>query len=131
MSASLPRQWLDRAREDYKVARLVTNEGHPSHGCFLAQQGIEKALKAFLLDRANQYPRTHRLVDLLQLCVGHEPAFNQYLADCTMVDQYYIHTRYPDGVTGGSASGEPTAIEAQDAIVAAERILNFVSHQLP
>ena len=76
MSASLPRQWLDRAHEDFSVARLVAGAGHPAHGCFLAEQSIEKALKAFLLAKANQYPRTHRLVDLLQLCAGYEPGFN-------------------------------------------------------
>lgn len=131
MSVSLPRQWLDRAKEDHTVARLVADEGHPSHACFLAQQSIEKALKAFLLARTNQYPRTHRLVDLLQLCTDHEPTFNQYLADCTVVDQYYIPTRYPDGILGGPTAGLPTAVEAQDAITATERILPFVEQQLP
>ncbi len=127
MSGSLPRQWFNRAQEDYRVARLVSDQGYPAHACFLAQQTIEKALKAFLLARANQYPWTHRLVDLLQLCAGYEPAFSHYLADCTVVDQYYIATRYPDGVTGAA----PTSVEAQEAMMAAEHILYFVMRQLP
>ncbi len=48
MSASLPKQWLDRAGEDLTVARLVLTEDHTAHTCFLSQQCIEKLLKAFL-----------------------------------------------------------------------------------
>ena len=43
MSANLPQQWSDRAREDLQVARLVLQERHFAHICFLAQQCIEKS----------------------------------------------------------------------------------------
>lgn len=73
MSANLPDQWLSRATEDLVVARLVLREDHAAHACFLSQQCIEKALKAFLLKRTNLYPRTHKLIDLANECAKAEP----------------------------------------------------------
>jgi HEPN domain-containing protein len=130
MSASLPQQWFDRAREDLQVARLVLQERHYAHACFLAQQCIEKALKAYLLEKANTYPRVHKLVDLLAECETLDAAFGVYRAECIVVDQYYIPTRYPDGVPGGLASGLPGETEAREALNAADEVFRFIATQL-
>lgn len=130
MSASLPKQWLDKATEDLTVARLVFAEGHLAHACFLSQQCIEKALKAYLLHASNDYPRTHKLVDLLNRCEALSPAFATFLTDCIVVDQYYIPTRYPDGVPGSLPGGVPDEAEAQEVLTAAEQVLQFVNAQL-
>jgi HEPN domain-containing protein len=55
MSESLSSQWLKKAAEDLVVARLVLPEDHTAHACFLAQQCIEKALKAYLLSKTSDY----------------------------------------------------------------------------
>jgi HEPN domain-containing protein len=121
MSVNLPQQWLDKAAEDLVVAQLVLVENHLAHVCFLSQQCIEKAFKAYLIAKINQYPRTHKLVDLLQQCIGLDSNFSQFLADCISVDQYYIPTRYPDGTPGGLPSGLPTMAQAQKAVTAASQ----------
>jgi HEPN domain-containing protein len=131
MSVSLPQQWLDRAAEDLVVARLVLREGHIAHTCFLSQQCIEKALKAYLIAKANEYPRTHGLVTLLDLCASLNPTFDQFHDECATIDQYYVPTRYPDGIPGGLPSGMPDETEAKEVITAAEIILQFVTTQLP
>lgn len=128
--SSLWRQWLDRAIEDLAVARLVFKEQHLAHVCFLSQQCIEKALKAYLLAKTNTYPRTHKLVDLLTQCEQLEPGFNQFLDPCTIVDQVYIPTRYPSGIPGGMPDGLPGETEAKEAIDAAEKIEQFVTELL-
>ncbi len=130
MSANLPQQWLDRAIEDLAVARLVLREDHITHVCFLSQQCIEKALKAYLIAKTNDYPRSHGLVTLLDLCVFREPNFDQFHSDCAIIDQYYIPTRYPDGIPGGLPGGLPGTAEAHRAITAAETVLQFVTAQL-
>ena len=81
MSASLPRQWLNKASEDLVVARLVLGQGHTAHACFLAQQCIEKALKAYLIAKTNDHPRIHRLVDLLSLCIALDAALSLEIED--------------------------------------------------
>lgn len=126
MSSSLPEQWLNRAKEDLAVAHLVLEEEYPAHTCFLAQQCMEKSLKAYLLVRSNTYPRTHKLVDLLVQCQKFEPDFSQFRIDCTIIDQYYLPTRYPDGVPGGAPGGLPGETEANEALAAAEQLLQFV-----
>ena len=131
MSSNLSRQWLDRATEDLTVARLVLKEQHPAHACLHSQQCVEKSLKAYLLARLNTYPHTHKLVDLLAQCQGVESAFGRFLNSCIIIDQYYIPTRYPDGIPGGAPSGVPTETEAKEAITAAKEILQFVTAQLP
>jgi HEPN domain-containing protein len=130
MSINLPKQWIGRATEDLNVAWLVLKEGHTAHACFLAQQSIEKSLKAYLLAKSNTYPRTHKLVDLLNLCQNFEQGFSQFQSDCIIVDQYYIPTRYPDGIPGGGAGGMPGQVEAKESLEAAERVLQFVNPQL-
>jgi HEPN domain-containing protein len=129
MSVNLPQQWLAKAAEDLVVAQLILPENHLAHVCFLSHQCIEKALKAYLIAKINQYPRTHKLVDLLQQCMVTDPNFSQFLADCISVDQYYIPTRYPDGTPGGLPSGLPTTAQAQKA-TAADEILRHVTAQL-
>lgn len=130
MSAPLFSQWLDFAKEDLAVAQLTFDEKHFSHACFLSQQAIEKALKAFLIARLNQYPRIHNLTDLLAQCITVDANFAQFVVECATVDQYYIPTRYPSGIPGGPTSTPPTDKHAQKAIDAAKRILQFVSSLL-
>ncbi len=130
MSANLLQRWLDKATEDLIVARLVLQEEHTAHACFLSQQCIEKSLKAYLIAKTNDHPRVHKLVDLLDKCVAIEPGFAQFLSDCTRVDQYYIPTRYPDGVPGSLPEGMPSKTQAAQAITAAEQIMQFVAGQL-
>ncbi len=125
MSAQLFQQWLDFAIEDLTVARLVFDKGHFAHACFLSQQCIEKALKAFLIAKLNQYPRIHNLTDLLTQCRVIDDSFSQFVADCVTVDQYYIPTRYPVGLPGGFASDAPSDSHATKAIDAAESILQY------
>jgi len=131
MSENLSSQWLKKAIEDLVVARLVLAEDHTAHACFLSQQCIEKSLKAYLINKANDYPRVHKLVDLLSKCEEINADFNQFLAEYITVDQYYIPTRYPDGVPGGLPGGMPNEEQAKEAIAAAEKISNFVVQHLP
>jgi HEPN domain-containing protein len=130
MSSDLSEQWLEKAAEDLDVARLVVGEGHVAHACFLAQQCIEKSLKGFLMGHLNEYPRVHKLVDLLAKCQSVDPGFELFVSDCIVVDQYYIPTRYPDGIPGSKADGIATRIEAQEAMTAAGNILAFVQKRL-
>jgi len=130
MSANLSRQWLNRAEEDLAVARLVLKEDHIAHACFLSQQCIEKTLKAYLIARVNQYPRTHNLIDLLNLCRQIDSTFSQFHAECADIDQYYIPTRYPEGIPGIAPLGMPSTTAAENAVAAAEHILQFVTQKL-
>jgi len=122
--------WLKKAAEDLIVARLVWDEGHYSHACFLSQQCIEKNLKGFLLMENGRYPRTHRLVDLLTECAKHDADLSAFLPGCIVMDQYYIPTRYPDAIPGGKADGLPSKKEAKETIAIADEIATFLLARL-
>lgn len=124
------RLWIRQAADDLSVARLVYREGYFSHACFLAQQSIEKALKGYLIWAANDYPRMHRLVELVTRCQAHDASFEELLPDCIVVDQYYIPTRYPNGVPGSLPDGFPGPDEAEEAIGTANKVYALVQSKL-
>lgn len=130
MSADLSQRWLDKANEDLAVAHLVRDEEFFSHACFLAQQCIEKSPKAYLFLKTHNPPRTHRLVDLVNECAAFEKIVIQFVPDCTVVDQYYIPTRYPDAVAGAGPDFMVSQTEADEAIQIAEKIYQFIEKQL-
>ena len=71
--------WVKKAEDDFTVAsqilrrrkNIVTNAA-----CFFCQQCIEKYLKARLLEAGLAFPRTHDLLQLLNLCVPVEPLWS-------------------------------------------------------
>jgi HEPN domain-containing protein len=121
MTVDQSRLWLDRAADDLAVAELALRGGFFAHVCFLSHQAFEKSLKAFLLRHRGQYPRTHRLVDLVSQCTDLIPDFSVLVTGATVLDQYYIPTRYPDAVPGSLPMGLPSEAQAREAMSAAQR----------
>lgn len=130
MSPNLPQRWLDKAAEDLEVAHLTFDEEYFSHVCFLSQQAIEKTLKGFLLVRSGRYPRSHNLIELIDLCIPHEAQISLFRRSCQTIDQYYMPnympTRYPDSIPGGLPSGLPDQQEAKEAVEIATQIFQLV-----
>lgn len=68
-----PREHIERllaksAQDEYVLDRLLADENAPGEVFgFHAQQAAEKLLKAALVASGMDYPRTHRLVELLDL----------------------------------------------------------------
>ncbi len=122
MNPNLPQRWFDKAAEDLEVAHLTFDEEYFSHVCFLSQQVIEKTLKGFLLARNGRYPRSHNLIELLDLCLPLDDQFSLFRSDFQIIDQYYMPTRYPDSIPGSLPSGVPDQKEAKEAMEIAEQI---------
>lgn len=62
-------QWMRWARADLAVTELIDDQRlAPEIIAFHAQQAAEKALKALLVLRQTEYPRTHDLGTWLRLC---------------------------------------------------------------
>ncbi|MFQ6098037.1 MAG: HEPN domain-containing protein, partial [Armatimonadota bacterium] len=57
------RQWVAKAASHLGVARHLLSDGSPYVEviCFHAQQAAEKYLKAFLVERQIEFPKTHDL----------------------------------------------------------------------
>jgi len=121
-------EWIRKAEGDYQVAcrELETQPPIPEAVCFHAQQGVEKALKAFLRSRQRSVPQVHSLRELLAICQRLD-ADARFLKDaCKTLDRYYIPTRYPDALPGTSPEGLPTRHDAEEAVELLRNALNWI-----
>ena len=66
---ALVKQWVAKAENDLKTAKIIANEkGLEDIACFHAQQAVEKFLKAYLTYREVRFPKTYNISYLLRLC---------------------------------------------------------------
>ena len=97
-----------RAEEDFALARTALRRKQPlaSGACFHAQQCAEKYMKALLISKSADFPKTHDLLLLNNLC-----SINGILLEIdpkhlnTLTD-YAARTRYP--------GNDPTAEDAKE-----------------
>lgn len=92
------RDWLVKAEEDYETARLLVRKRKPNLSnavCFHAQQCAEKYLKAFLVFHRIAFPKTHDLLDLLELAKRADPTLELLRPDLAYLEPYAVEFRYP------------------------------------
>ena len=123
MSSGGPALWLLLADEDLAVARLALDRGIYRQTCFHAQQAAEKALKALLLARTGEYPRTHSLEDLLASDTSGE--LSEWEEPCQRLSQFYLTTRYVDALPGG-VMDETSEGDARTSLADAAAIVGSV-----
>src|SRR5687768_9287243 len=94
----LTAEWVEKAEGDFASAgRELRARRQPNYdaACFHAQQTIEKYLKAFLQEHGVAFPRTHNLVELLELCLTVDASFELQRVHVTLLDPYAVRYRYP------------------------------------
>jgi HEPN domain-containing protein len=120
------RRWFDQAKDDLAAARTSAAGGHYEWTCFQAQQAAEKALKAFLLAKGKRQFVSHSIKDLLGEAEQIEPGLRE-LAKARRLDEYYIPTRYPNGLPGTSRPHEfYDEEESSECLQLAELVLNAI-----
>ena len=113
------KSWIRYAEEDYSAAKTLFGLKRPLFGaaCFHAQQCAEKYLKALLILKDVDFPKTHDLPTLNTLCTrngiltGFDP---QQLADLT---KFAVQARYP--------GSQPTAEEAEEMLAITKTVRRF------
>jgi len=96
--STIARTWFEQAEADLGAAVDSARTGHNEWSCFQAQQAGEKALKAFVYAHGRTSIVTHSLRRLVRECATIDPAFTDLDEPARMLDQYYIPTRYPNGL---------------------------------
>jgi HEPN domain-containing protein len=92
-----PRSWLLRARGNLTLAE----KGGRMKGvlledlCFNAQQAAEKALKAVCLAQGMDFPKTHSLVQLMDILEANGVGISNSVRDADVLTQYAVQSRYP------------------------------------
>ena len=111
------RPWIKKAEEDYTAALALLRRRKspvPDVVCFLAQQCVEKYLKAFLTLYRVHFPRTHDLVELLNLAAPVHSTLALLKPFLSTLQPYAVAFRYP-----GEAA---TIAEARQAVQRASLI---------
>lgn len=121
----LVRQWIRKAGSDLTAVRLAVDAGTAlDTACFHAQQAAEKFLKAYLIFAEIEFPYTHSLSKLLELCESKDRAFHSLASQVEPLTPYAAELRYDDEFW----PSQETAMEAQ---AAADAVRTFVLARFP
>lgn len=123
-------RWIAQARHDADAAALNAREGYAALACFLAQQATEKALKAYLYGQGERAVVGRATYLLLRRCLDYDASLELSRDTCRRLDQYYISTRYPNGLPGGIPHEVYTQTQAEEAIFGAREVLDQVGRLL-
>jgi HEPN domain-containing protein len=116
-------RWLRQAENDFAFAELGAREGFFAQACFVCQQAAEKALKALHYSGGARFVFGHSLVELLDQLVAEHPGFADLREKAQQLDQYYIPTRYPNGLPGGVPAEVFTKRQAEEAVVSTREFI--------
>lgn len=119
-------RWLRQAESDLAYAELGLREGFYAQVCFQCQQVCEKAIKALRYGRGERAVLGHALVEL----AASLPVMARFRDSLAVLDQYYVPTRYPNGLPGGIPSDVYTGDQAAAAVDTARQVVAAVRAEL-
>lgn len=119
---SLVKQWLNKAAQDLALAERVLQEREFRELVgFHCQQSVEKYVKAILVLRQVNFPKSHdirKLVDLVQTVC---PAIAEQLRNAEWLTPFGVEARYP------SDTPEMLPGEEAEAVAAARDVKGIVT----
>lgn len=120
----LIRGWLRKAGSDFvSLDATIAVEAYDT-ACFHAQQAAEKCLKAYLDHEEVDFPFTHNLTKLVELCAARDSAFSALLSTVEPLTPYAVETRY-------DSEFWPEREVAEEARALAQSVRSFVMTRLP
>ncbi len=125
-------RWFTHASDEFNDADELRKMKKFYLALFHFQQAGEKALKAFLYQKLKSRDvfYIHSIADLSEMAIEIDSDFAEINLS-KKLDQYYIPTRYPNGLPGGIPSrfyDDPK--EAEDAMLLAKKIIDLVKTKL-
>lgn len=111
-------EWLRYARGN--LARATQDkpaEAPWDYMCFDAQQAAEKAIKAILVLRSIEFPRTHELGELLALLHQAGEQIPEDVWRAQELSGYATHARYPGGEQPATEEDYKEALTISEKIV--------------
>jgi HEPN domain-containing protein len=112
-------EWVKYAEEDLILAKSALRRTKPltMGSCFHSQQCAEKYLKAILVARDVEFPKTHDLLILDTLCID-AGLITGFTKDALgRLSGYAVRTRYP--------GNQPNSGEAKEALAIAMDVRKF------
>lgn len=118
---NLVNKWIIKAEKDLLTAERELSFEDPITDtvCFHCQQVVEKYLKAFLVCHQVYFTKTHKIIDLLELCNSIDSSFKDELEDSDNLTDYAVQIRYPDVWL------DPGIEDAEEAFEIAKKVKNL------
>ena len=129
MQNNIFKKWIYFAEQDLNFAKFGFKDKFYSHVCFLSQQTVEKSCKAFLIYNSLNYPKTHKIVEIINSNKKLLDLFKEFINEIKLLDAFYIPTRYPDGIPGSLPEGLPDKKDAESSLSIAERIFDIIKKE--
>jgi len=125
-------RWFTHAKDEFNDADDLRIRERFYLALFHFQQASEKALKSYLYLKVKSIEvfYTNSINDLLNMAIEFDPEFNE-VTSSKKLDQYYIPTRYPNGLPGGIPSryyDDPE--EGENAMKLAKKLIDLVENKL-
>jgi len=114
-------EWITKSEQDYQTAVVMARKRKvavPDVVGFHSQQCIEKYLKALLVLKKLDFPKTHDLLDLLAILNENEPLLDVLKPELRILNPFSVQFRYP----GESATVE----ESQKALTAMKHVRKYL-----
>ena len=121
LSINLTEEWLRYAKNDLIVAKHSFEDLHPKQteiASYHCQQCAEKALKAYLLFKNTEPPKTHDLKVLCRMCKDIDVSFANIEIQCAHLNPYGVAVRYPNELS-------PNEEMVELAISKTQQVYNF------
>jgi HEPN domain-containing protein len=120
--------WLRISAEDLQSAEVLSDRKLFRPACYHAQHSVEKSLKALLVDRNIEIPRTHNLLDLNNAVKNLGYAVALLDEDAIFLSSIY-RARYPSDA-GLLPLGEPIEQDAARALKIAREMAAWMRKQI-
>ena len=116
-------EWLKRAKGNLARAKQPKpKEAFWDDLCFDAQQATEKSIKAVLVHRQIDFPRTHNIRALLELLDPTGSQISKEIWQAVDLTNYAVETRYP-------GPAEPvTRSEYRKALAVARKVVKWAEN---
>lgn len=124
------RRWLEQAEEDLSTARYLLQGGKFYMVCFVSQQIAEKALKGYLYSQGEELVVGHSVEELCEWAAEFTPDFEALKGEISILDSYYIPTRYPNGLPASIPARVFNKKTAEDTLQLAQKTLELVKRKV-
>ena len=120
--------WLKISAEDLQSAEVLFDRKLFRPVCYHAQQSVEKCLKALIVDRDIEIPRTHNILDLNNAAKKLGYSVEVTDEDAVFLSSVY-RARYPSDA-GLLPLGEPLEQDAERALKIARDMARWMKKQV-
>ena len=124
------KRWIEQAKEDLYSAKILFDAQRYYLVCFLAQQIVEKALKSVIYFNKEDFVLGHSVRKLVEWASKFDKRFEELINKISILDSYYIPTRYPNGLPDGIPAEIFNRDAAESAFKLAESTVKIITDYL-